>query len=159
MPIIRLSTRIKAPVERVFDLKRSIDLHLETAQSSNEKVVSGKKTGLLEIGEEVTWQGLHLGFNQTLRVRLVELEHPHHFVDEMVEGAFAHLKHSHHFEEVEGVTLMTEEFDYKSKGGPIGWLVENSFLTAYFRRFLAERNKTLKKVAESEDWQRYLPAK
>ena len=52
---------------------------------------------------------------------------------------------------------MTDEFDYKSRGGPLGWIIENSFMTAHIRRFLAERNKVIKRVAESEEWREYLP--
>ncbi|MGJ8726232.1 MAG: SRPBCC family protein [Roseibacillus sp.] len=158
MPLIVLTTRIKAPVERVFDLSRSIDLHLKSAGETSERAVGGRTDGLIEDGEEVTWEGSHFGFRQSLQVRIVAMERPKHFTDEMVSGAFARMKHLHRYEtNDEGVTTMTDEFDYKSRGGPIGWFIENSFLTAYLRRFLAERNKVIKRVAESDEWHEYLP--
>jgi len=75
----------------------------------------------------------------------------------MIEGAFSSMNHIHAFEEDGGKTLMIDEFNYQSRGGPVGWLLENSFLTAHLRRILAERNKVIKQVAESDEWKSYLP--
>ena len=158
MPLITLTTRIKAPVERVFDLSRSIDLHLKSAEKTSEKAVGGRTEGLITNGEEVVWEGTHLGIRQTLKVRISAMERPKHFTDEMVSGPFFRMKHVHRFETGKGdSTLMTDEFDYKSRRGPLGWILENSYLTAHLRRFLAERNKVLKRVAESEEWREFLP--
>ena len=158
MPLITLITRIKAPIERVFDLSRSIDLHLKSAEDSNERAVEGRTEGLIKDGEEVTWEGSHFGFQHSLKIRISEMDRPNRFVDEMVSGAFARMRHLHRFEvNDEGDTIMTDEFDYKSRGGPVGWFLENSFLTAHLRRFLAERNKVIKAVAESDEWREYLP--
>ena len=75
----------------------------------------------------------------------------------MISGPFERMKHVHVFEDRNGNTLMRDEFDYKSRGGPIAWLVENSYLTAHIRRYLADRNKVIKRMAESEEWKEYLP--
>lgn len=158
MPLITLTTQINAPVERVFDLSRSIDLHLQSAGETNERAVGGRTEGLIEDGEEVTWEGSHFGLSHTLKVRISAMARPKEFTDEMVSGAFARMKHLHRFEVGDNnIVEMTDEFDYKSRGGPIGWFIEDSFLTAYLRRFLAERNKVIKRVAESEEWREYLP--
>jgi len=45
MPIIKLETEINAPVERVFDLARCIDLHKATMTRYNEKAVAGGGDG------------------------------------------------------------------------------------------------------------------
>jgi hypothetical protein len=54
MPVIELSTSISAPVERVFDLARSIDLHTNSTSSTGERAVAeinGKRRMLdLKIG-------------------------------------------------------------------------------------------------------------
>ena len=162
MPLITLTTRIKAPVGRVFDLARSIDLHLKSAEAGTDRAiqraVAGRTEGLLEEDEEITWVGSHFGIQHSLTLRLTEMERPNRFTDEMVDGAFSRMSHLHRFEvNPAGETIMTDEFDYKSRGGPLGWIIENSFLTAHLRRFFAERNKVIKKVAESEGWREYLP--
>jgi hypothetical protein len=56
MPIIELTTEIRAPIERVFDLARSIDLHVKTASGTDERAVCGVTTGLIGPDQEVTWE-------------------------------------------------------------------------------------------------------
>ena len=48
MPLIHLTTFIAAPIERVFDLSRSIDLHKKSMAHTNEQAVAGTTTGLIE---------------------------------------------------------------------------------------------------------------
>ncbi|MBK1834870.1 SRPBCC family protein [Roseibacillus ishigakijimensis] len=158
LPLITLTTRIKAPIKRVFDLSRSIDLHLQHSSQQGELAICNRTSGLIGEGEAVTWKGTFLGFRQSFTLRITEMESPHHFTDEMVKGPLLRMKHLHHFEEEKGRTLLTDEFDFQSRGGFTGWLLENSFLTAYFRRGLAERSEVIKRVAESEDWKKFLPA-
>ena len=156
MPRIILTTQIKAPVERVFDLARSIDFHLHSSPDAEKVVAEGKAEGLLELNDSVTWEGSRFGAPQSLLVRVIQMEPPHCFVDEMVEGAFRRLRHTHTFEEQKAGCLMTDEFDYQSRGGPLGWIIENSFLTASLRRLLSDRNKILKQAAESDEWKEFL---
>ena len=40
---------------------------------------------------------------------------------------------------------------------PSGWLAEQLFLTRYMRRFLEDRNREVKAVAESDLWSQFLP--
>jgi ligand-binding SRPBCC domain-containing protein len=156
LPLITLTTRIKAPVERVFDLARSIEAHLETTSDTDETVVGGKSAGLLEKGDETTWAGTHLRFKQRLTVQITEMERPEFFIDQMVAGAFTAMSHRHAFEADGDNTIMRDEFDYVSRPNLLGKLIDNIFLTAHLRRFLSERNKALKKLAESDDWHRFL---
>jgi hypothetical protein len=41
---------------------------------------------------------------------------------------------------------------------PVGWLVERLALGPYLRRLLVERAAVIRRVAESDEWRRYLPA-
>lgn len=54
MPLIELETHIAAPIERVFDLARSIEAHMASTEGSNERAVDGRATGLIGYGEVVT---------------------------------------------------------------------------------------------------------
>jgi hypothetical protein len=69
VPVIELNTTIAAPIERVFDLSRSIDLHANSASGTSEQAIAGVTSGLIEIGQEVTWRARHFGIWQTLRKR------------------------------------------------------------------------------------------
>jgi hypothetical protein len=55
MPVIELSTVIRAPRERVFDLARSIDAHQDSTGGTGERAVAGVTKGLIGMNEEVTW--------------------------------------------------------------------------------------------------------
>ena len=55
MPYIEIITKIRSPNTIVFDLSRSIDAHQATQTSHNERAVAGRVTGLIEMGEDVTW--------------------------------------------------------------------------------------------------------
>ena len=97
MAQIILHTRIEAPKERVFDLSRCIELHQDTTASTRERAVAGVTSGLLGLDEEVTWSAWHLGWRRRLKVRMTRYERPVFFEDSMVEGAFAMMRHEHHF--------------------------------------------------------------
>jgi ligand-binding SRPBCC domain-containing protein len=96
MPLIELETRIDAPIERVFDLARSIDAHMASTKGSSEKAVAGCTSGLIGDGETVTWEATHFGVKQRLSVRVTKFDRPHLFEDEMIRGAFASMSHTRH---------------------------------------------------------------
>ncbi len=158
MPCITLSTLIAAPIERAFDLARSIDLHTATVSSTGEKAIAGVVTGLIGLGEEVTWSARHLGIRQTLSIRITQFERPFSFTDTMLHGAFRRMEHHHLFESTHDGVLMRDVFLYESPLGLLGRIADAFFLEAYMRAFLIGRNRILKATAESDAWQRYLPA-
>lgn len=49
MPRIELTTHIDAPRLRVFDLARSVDLHIASTAASKETVIAGVNKGLMGI--------------------------------------------------------------------------------------------------------------
>ena len=157
MPTIELSTFIAAPIERVFDLSRSIDLHTNSATGTREEAIGGITSGLMALGNEVTWRARHFGTWQTLTVRMTEFERPTHFADAMVRGAFKSMEHHHFFERSGDGTEMRDIFHFTSPFGVFGRLADALFLTRYMRSFLFERNRVIKAVAESDQWQKYLP--
>jgi ligand-binding SRPBCC domain-containing protein len=156
MPQIFIETIINAPIERVFDLSRSIDLHTNSLAQTNEKAVAGKTKGLINIGETVTWEAIHFGIKQKLTSKITQFDYPNHFRDSMIKGAFARFDHDHFFEELDGKTLMRDVFDYDSPLGIIGKLVDFLFLENYMRNLLITRNQIIKNVLESNDWKKFL---
>ena len=157
MPVIKIVTTINAPIERCFDLSRSIDLHMVSTKHTNEIAIAGRTSGLIELNETVTWRAKHLGVWQTLSSLITEFKAPYFFVDEMVDGAFKSFRHEHHFETQERCTIMTDLFNYKSPFGFVGELFNTLFLTAYMRRLLEKRNAVIKEYAESDEWRKIIP--
>lgn len=156
MPKIHLQTFIKAKKELVFDLSRSIDLHLLSTKKTNEKAIAGKTSGLMELNDTVTWRAKNLGIYQNLTSKITEFEKPNYFVDEMVKGAFKSFKHRHYFEDLNNGTLMIDIFEYRSPLGFLGKLANKLFLKKHMTSFLIERNNVIKESAESEKWKEIL---
>lgn len=156
MPLIKVHTLIHAPIERVFDLARSIDLHSLSTSDTNEKAIAGRTTGLIEEGESVTWEATHFGVRQQLTSHIPEVKYPFYFRDEMLKGAFKSIYHEHFFEQKEQYTLMTDSFRYEAPLGILGDLANVLFLKRYMKSFLVKRNECIKQYAESEDWKTVL---
>ena len=156
MPIIVLNTEINAPIERCFDLSRSIDLHKISTEQTNEEAIDGVTSGLIKLNEYVTWRAVHFGVSQTLSTKITEFESPVFFVDEMIKGAFKNFRHEHRFEQTENGTRVIDRFDYVSPFGVIGKLVDFIVLKRYMTNLLIKRNSTIKEFAESDKWEQVL---
>lgn len=156
MPKIIITTIINAPIQRCFDLARSIDLHQHTSAKTGEKAIAGTKSGLINKGETVTWKAKHFGIVQTLTSEISEMNPPFMFEDRMLKGAFKKIQHQHLFEEREGKTIMTDIFDFESPLGVVGKLFNKLVLTNYMNGFLEDRNQMIKSIAETEEWEKYL---
>lgn len=149
MPEIRLETYINADINLVFDLSRSIDLHQISTADTEEKVVGGRLSGLILLGEQVTWQARHFGLVQKLTSQITVLQAPDFFVDEMRKGAFKSFKHEHIFRFNGQQTVMTDVFTYVSPCWIFGRIADYLFLKAYMKRLLFKRNQVIKVYAEN----------
>ena len=149
MSIIYLETIIKADIHKVFDLSRDIDLHQKSTFKTNEKAIAGRTSGLIELGETVTWRAKHLGFYQTHTSEITEMKKPNHFTDVMLKGTFKSVKHQHIFKTSGENTIMTDIFEFESPFGIIGKFFNTVFLESYMKEFLSERNRLIKITAES----------
>jgi ligand-binding SRPBCC domain-containing protein len=156
MPHINLSTRIFAPINRCFDLARSIDVHLASCAWTDEEAIAGVTTGLIGLGEETTWRGKHLGLTQTLTSRVTRYERPYYFQDSQVQGIFRHFDHEHRFEHLSGETIMNDRLDWDSPYGLLGRVADLLVVKRYLYFLLETRNSFLKRVAESDEWQIFL---
>jgi ligand-binding SRPBCC domain-containing protein len=152
MSTIAITTLIRAPLERCFDLARSIDLHVTSTRQTGERAVGPVTSGLLALGEEVTWSARHFGVRQTLTSRITIFDRPHHFRDSMVRGAFRRFDHDHFFAARGQDTEMRDVFDFESPLGPLGRIADVLVLERYLTRFLERRNQEIKRVAESAAW-------
>lgn len=150
MPVITLHTLINSPVDVAFNLSRSIDLHKISTAHTNEEAVAGKTSGLIGLGESVTWKARHFGVTQLLTSKITTFNEPFYFVDEMVSGAFRRFKHEHIFIVQNGKVLMTDVFDYTSPYGVFGQMADALFLKRYMANLLIERNRIVKAFAEDE---------
>jgi hypothetical protein len=160
--MIRLeeSTIIEAPIERCCDLSRCVEVHLLSNVHSREQAlaVGGVTTGLVGLSEEVTWRAKHFGVWQTLTSEMTAMESPHYFQVTMVRGIFRWMQADHRFESLDsGRTEMKDIFSIAAPLPLLGPLAEALFLRRYMLALMRERNAVIKQVAESSQWEPYLP--
>ena len=148
MGSIRLETVIKAPIERCFDLARSVDVHIASTAMTNERVVAGKSHGLLGLGESVTWEGRHFGVRLRQRATITRFDPPHVFIDESNSGPLRAMRHTHQFVKERDRTLMVDTFEYELPLGGFGRIADRLVIERHLKRFLQERASFLKAAAE-----------
>jgi ligand-binding SRPBCC domain-containing protein len=150
LTVIEVVTDIAASPARCFDLARDVETHLSSLPQSNERATAGKTSGLLDAGDEVTFEARHFGIPWKLTALVTEFDPPTRFVDEMQRGPFKSWRHEHRFVSNErGTTRMVDVADYTPPGGPIGAVVDRVFLRRYMHRLLEERGHHIKLMAES----------
>lgn len=157
MKTLHLETLIDAPIERCFDLSCSIDLHKLSTQETDEEAIAGKMSGLIGLGESVTWKARHFGIMQKMTVGITDFDSPVYFQDQMSKGIFKSFRHEHFFEAKEKEQcLMKDSLVFEAPLGFLGKVAEKLVLGDYLRNLLMKRNEIIKAFAESEKW-RELP--
>lgn len=141
-------TELDAAPERAFELSRSIDAHLGSMADTGEQAVGGVTSGLIGLGETVTWRARHFGVVWTMTSRVTALDEPRTFTDEQVWGPFAEFRHVHVFEPLERPggrdgTLMIDHVEFAAPLGPLGLIAERVALTRHLRRLIESRNAWL----------------
>ncbi|MCW3462555.1 SRPBCC family protein [Chitinophaga nivalis] len=152
MPTIHLTTVIHAPLERVYDLSRSITLHKRSMTHLQEDAIKGRTTGLILLNETVTWRAKHLGKMRELTTKITAMQPLEFFSDEMTAGDFTHLKHAHYFKEIGNGTVMIDIMDFGTPYGWMGRVFEKIYLNRYMTKLLQLRNRAIKDYAESDKW-------
>jgi len=152
-------TLIDAPMERCFDLSRSVEVHVLGNVHFGEQAVplEGHTSGLLGLGDCVTWRARHFGIRQCLTSQITEFDPPHAFQDTMLRGAFAHMQHDHLLRQLpSGWTEMRDIFRFAAPIPILGLIAERLVLDRSMRSLLRERNAIIKRVAESNQWRKYV---
>lgn len=155
------TTFIEASIDRVFDLSRSVEVHLLANVHGNEQAlaIGGVTTGLTALGQQVTWRAKHFGFWHNLTSEVTAMEPPTYFQVTMVEGIFRSMQADHRLRSLpSGVTELKDVFAIATPLPILGPISEALFLRRYMMALNRERNAVIRQLAESEDWRRYLPA-
>jgi ligand-binding SRPBCC domain-containing protein len=151
MTTIQLTTQIKSPVKKVFDLARSIDFHIISAEKTKEKAIAGRTSGLIELGETVTWRGRHFRIYLIHKSIITAYEYPNNFTDEMIKGCFKTFKHQHIFYKTTYGTEMIDILEYETPYRVLGELFDNLILKKHLTQFLTARNQSIKLHLESKN--------
>src|SRR5690606_14615362 len=111
--------------------------------TSGERAVDGVTTGLIGLGEFVTWRARHFGITWTMTSTIAEWDRPHSFVDEQHKGPFKSFRHEHHFNAVEGGCRLHDHVEFEAPFGLLGRVTERVVLGRYMRRLIDVRNAFL----------------
>ncbi|MEV8082600.1 SRPBCC family protein [Pseudarthrobacter oxydans] len=136
-------TESSLPPERLFDLARSIDVHVESQKGSEERAVAGVTSGLIGEGQEVTWRARHFGIPLTMTSRVTQVDFPHNFTDEQVRGPFRSFRHVHEFEATPGGCIMTDRVEFAAPFGLLGRAAGKLVLRPYLQRLIRDRGRFL----------------
>jgi ligand-binding SRPBCC domain-containing protein len=149
---IHLTTVINAPVERVFDLSRSINLHKISVAHTQEKAIAGITSGLIKENETVTWQAKHVFKVRQFTSKITAMKIPEYFIDEMTQGDFKSFMHQHHFKIIDNGTIMIDIVEFETPYGILGQIFNTIYLKKYLEKLLLQRNAVIKTYAESNKW-------
>jgi ligand-binding SRPBCC domain-containing protein len=151
MRTISIETTIAAPAVACFDLSLSVDAHANSMAESGERAIAGVTSGVLTLGDWVTWQARHFGIPFRMTSAITEYQRPERFVDEQRRGPFQRWWHEHTFTVMSpNQTLMADRVEFRSPFGPIGLLADVSVLDRYMTGLLRQRNDWLKSTLEAQ---------
>jgi ligand-binding SRPBCC domain-containing protein len=157
MFVIKDNIHIQAPIERVFLLSTSLAIvERELGMRPVAKSGATRTTGLVVGGDRIRWEGWQIGLPQ-YHVSLISAYQPNRFFqDRMIAGRFKSFSHDHEFTEIGGQVLLKDTVRFAMPLGVAGRLVGRYVMMPHIRGLMARRFALLKRIAESEEWRKYL---
>ena len=152
---LKESIHINAPIERCFLLSTSIEI---VGMTLHMKPVGGKTSGLIVAGDRVQWRGWKFGLPAWHDTLITRYERPNFFQDAMARGMFHQFQHDHRFEDIDGRTLLADVVTFTMPLGPIGNYMAKKVVIPHILTTMLQRFDLIKRIAESSDWENYLPA-
>ncbi len=83
-------------------------------------------------------------------------ERPKYFQDTMGRGRFRFFQHDHHFERIDGQTVMWDVVRFSMPLGPVGRWIGRMIVVPHVLRLMRQRMELLRRIAEGSDWERYV---
>ena len=157
MTTVRCEVRVRAPAGRCFDLARSVDLHVDSSTGISARAVGGRTSGLSGEGDATTWSARFFGVRFAMTTRIENLAPPERFGDRLARGLLRQFAHVYRFEATpDGGCSMSDELTVEAPFGPLGRMMERIYLARRMRGLMRQRLGHIKRVAEGDDWRRYL---
>jgi ligand-binding SRPBCC domain-containing protein len=158
MPIIHLTSCIHAPVDRVFNLSRSISLHKAVIRKYDHgNIDGGGSEGLMKQGDKIRFQLKLMGARRALVTQMEHLDFPKEFSSALVSGPFKSLHHQHHFKSIDNGTLLIDLLEYEPAFGLAGKMADAMIIRSFLKKYLEAKNKLIKQYAEGEKWKVVIP--
>lgn len=157
MEKLALNTEIKAPIARVFDLARSVDL-FQLAQDRKQQVKQlFQENHLLNESQAISWSAKLAGLKDQFTALITKMNSPHLIEEQLNFGHFVQFKHKRFFEEKEGKTIIRDEFIIDKTAGKLGVAFDLESFKQQLKKTLKHQYKQLKRYAENEEqWMQIL---
>jgi ligand-binding SRPBCC domain-containing protein len=156
MPKIHVTTFINAPIERVFNLSRSLALSKMAIKGGTEQLLSSSSANMLGAGETITLRAKHLGKTREITARVTDFTLPDGYAEEQIKGDLKSYRHEYHFKKVDNGTIMIDLVEYEGPRDVAGSLAGKFFLKSYFEENIKKKNELIRQYAESEKWKAVL---
>ena len=143
-----------APIERCFALSTHLAIVEMTLAM---RPVGGRITGAVLGGDTVRWRGWKWGLPHVHESLIEAFEPPVFFRDRMIAGRFAAFEHDHALKcQQDGSVLLRDEVRFRMKWGAAGTMLAHGVVLPHIRKLLRERFALIKRLAEGEEWRRYV---
>ena len=153
---IEFNTHIKAPLQRCYDLARSIDFHKISVPQIKEEVVAGCSSGLIGPNQHALLQTRVAGLRFSTELKLTRYAPPFFFSYEIVNEVFESIVHEYYFYDLKEETVMVDHFYFETRYGILGKFANILFLKKLLAHAIQHRNEMLREYAESEKWKTIL---
>ncbi|HEY3704469.1 MAG TPA: hypothetical protein VGL22_05370 [Terracidiphilus sp.] len=153
--VLRDEVVVRAPLERCFLLSTSVEI-VECELRMHPR--QGRTSGLVQHGDTVLWKGWKYGLPQ-FHQSLIEAFRPYSFFrDRMIAGRFRSFEHDHAFDVLpDGRVRMQDQVRFTMPWGLLGQFVGVLLLAPDIRRLMRRRFSLLKRIAETEEWRKFIP--
>lgn len=151
---LKESIHINAPIDRCFLLSTSIELVQRTIGLTP---VSGKTSGLIVDGDQLVWRGWKFGVPAMHETLITGYDRPVFFQDTMGRGRFSRFQHDHHFQEIDGHTVLWDIVRFSLPLGAPGRMVGKLVVVPHVLKLMMARFELIRQLAEGDGWKKYVP--
>ena len=145
MPVFEFTTSLNYPAESVFAfLCNPANLVAVTPPDFQMELVEAPAT--LHLGAKVTVRGKRWGFSQKIVSEVTVFQPNVEMADEQRAGPFKKWQHTHHLEEVDGVTRMIDRIDFEAPSGMLGMLLTASKISRELPEIFAYRARKFQEL-------------
>ena len=143
--VVRFERSTSLPIgpEQAFDLSLSVNAHLDSFARTGEQAIGGVTTGVIGLGEFVTWRARHFGITWSMTSAITAWDRPHRFVDEQQRGPFKSFWHEHTFRPHAEGTELHDVVVFSAPLGVLGRIAERVALRRHLSHLIDVRNEFL----------------
>jgi hypothetical protein len=144
---------INAPIERCFDLVRSIKAH-EATSSIDGRAVAGKTSGLSALNDVTIWSARFFGLRFQISTRVTSFNPPFSITENLERGLLLEFGHVYKLQVLEsGLVELEDCFVFRS---PLGAWFDALVLKPIMTKTMSARLDGLKELGETDGWKTFL---